>query len=121
VASSTAGRTWGRRRGLITELEHHSNIVHGRCSARTASNAEGRSDHAAREVDLERFEAMLSPRTRIVAVSHIRTPWGRSIPSRRWSSLRTAGDPGARGRRPGAGHAEVDVRALIAILCALGP
>ncbi|HEY3064626.1 MAG TPA: cysteine desulfurase [Methylomirabilota bacterium] len=79
---------------LITELEHHSNIVPWQMAARERGavvravpvTADGRLDLAA-------FERLLAPRTRIVAFAHVSNVLGTILP---------VADIAARARRVGA-------------------
>jgi cysteine desulfurase/selenocysteine lyase len=68
---------------LCSVLEHHSNLVPWQmlCAERGAT-LEGIpvDDHG--QLDLERFAAMLSPRTRIVALSHVSNAIGTVTPVR---------------------------------------
>lgn len=62
---------------LITELEHHSNIVPWQllCEEKQAHLRVARIDDRG-EVDLEDFERRLSDRTKLVAVSHVSNALG---------------------------------------------
>jgi cysteine desulfurase/selenocysteine lyase len=68
---------------LITALEHHSNIVPWQmlCAERSARLRAAPIDDAG-EIEMEAFERLLSPRTRIVAVSHVSNALGTVNPVR---------------------------------------
>ena len=99
---------------LITGLEHHANIVpwqmvrdHTGCTLKVAPiNRRG-------EVELDRFMAMLSPRTRLVAIAHVANALGTVLPVKRM--IDAAHAHGAVVLVDGAQavpHSVVDVRAL---------
>jgi cysteine desulfurase / selenocysteine lyase len=69
---------------LISWLEHHSNIVPWQliCEQTGAVLRVAPIDELG-EIDLDAFEALLSPRTRIVAVSHVSNALGTINPVRR--------------------------------------
>jgi len=99
---------------LITGLEHHANIVPWQmvrdqtgCTLKVAPiNRRG-------EVELDRFLAMLSPRTRLVAIAHVANALGTVLPVKRM--IDAAHAQGAVVLVDGAQavpHSIVDVRAL---------
>ncbi|MGH8294302.1 MAG: cysteine desulfurase [Steroidobacteraceae bacterium] len=99
---------------LITGLEHHANIVPWQmvrdqtgCTLKVAPiNRRG-------EVELEEFLAMLSPRTRLVAIAHVSNALGTILPVKRM--IDAAHAQGAMVLVDGAQaipHSVVDVRAL---------
>jgi len=99
---------------LITGLEHHANIVPWQmvrdqtgCTLKVAPiNRRG-------EVELDRFLAMLSPRTRLVAIAHVANSLGTVLPVKRM--IDAAHAHGAVVLVDGAQavpHSIVDVRAL---------
>ena len=99
---------------LITGLEHHANIVPWQmvreqtgCALKVAPiNRRG-------EVELDRFLAMLSPRTRLVAIAHVSNALGTILPVKRM--IEAAHAHGAAVLVDGAQavpHSTVDVRAL---------
>jgi cysteine desulfurase/selenocysteine lyase len=99
---------------LITGLEHHSNIVPWQllCEEKGASLRVAPIDDAG-EVDMEAFERLLSPRTRIVSVAHVSNALGTINPVRRMTGLAHAA--GAVVMVDGAQatpHLAVDVRAI---------
>jgi cysteine desulfurase/selenocysteine lyase len=93
-AINLVAQTYGRRhvgRGdavLITGLEHHSNIVPWQmlCEEKGARLDAAPIDDAG-EVDMAAFERLLSPRTRIVSVSHVSNALGTINPVRRMTEL----------------------------------
>jgi cysteine desulfurase / selenocysteine lyase len=99
---------------LITGLEHHANIVPWQmvrdqtgCTLKVAPiNRRG-------EVELDQFLAMLSPRTRLVAIAHVANALGTILPVKRM--IEAAHAQGAVVLVDGAQavpHSAVDVRAL---------
>jgi cysteine desulfurase/selenocysteine lyase len=86
-AINLIAQSYGRRhvgRGdevLVTELEHHSNIVAWQmlCEDKGATLRVLPIDERG-EVMLERLDALLSPRTRIVAVAHVSNSLGTVLP-----------------------------------------
>jgi len=73
---------------LITGLEHHSNIVPWQmlCAEKGGVLKVAPIDDAG-EVDLEAFERLLSPKTRIVSVAHVSNALGTINPVRRMAEL----------------------------------
>jgi cysteine desulfurase/selenocysteine lyase len=69
---------------LISDVEHHSNLVPWQmlCQRGHARLVVAPTD-ATGEFDLARFEALLSPRTRLVAVTHISNVTGALLPVER--------------------------------------
>ncbi len=119
-AINLVAAAWGRanvREGdeiLITGLEHHSNIVPWQM-LRDAVGAKLVVAPINRrgEVDMEAFERLLSPRTKLVAISHLSNALGTINPVERMISL--AHDAGALALVDGAqaaAHLDVDVRRL---------
>jgi cysteine desulfurase/selenocysteine lyase len=99
---------------LITGLEHHSNIVPWQllCEEKAASLRVAPIDDAG-DVDMAAFERLLSPRTRIVAVSHVSNALGTINPVRRMTELaHAAGAVVLIDGAQAAPHMPVDVRAL---------
>ena len=95
-----ATRSWSPR------LEHHSNIVPWQmlCEEKGARLRVAPIDDAG-EVDLEAFERLLSPRTRIVAVAHVSNALGTVNPVRRMIGARARRGRGGAGRRRAGGAA----------------
>ncbi len=115
VASSFAARRL--REGdeiLLTELEHHANIVPWQLAAERA----GAAVRAAPVdddglVDLEAFEAMLTPRTKMAAFTHASNVLGVVTPAREMARLaRERGIPVLIDGAQSAVHLDVDVRDL---------
>jgi cysteine desulfurase/selenocysteine lyase len=99
---------------LITGLEHHSNIVPWQllCEEKGARLRVAPIDDAG-EVDLAAFERLLSPRTRVVSVSHVSNALGTVNPVRRMTELgHAAGAVVMIDGAQAAPHLAVDVRAL---------
>jgi cysteine desulfurase/selenocysteine lyase len=99
---------------LITGLEHHSNIVPWQllCEEKGASLRVAPIDDAG-EVDMDAFERLLSPRTRIVSVAHVSNALGTINPVRRMTELgRAAGAVVMVDGAQAAPHLAVDVRAI---------
>jgi cysteine desulfurase / selenocysteine lyase len=99
---------------LITYLEHHANIVPWQliCDATGAQlRAAPVSENG--ELDLGAFEAMITPRTRLVAVAHVSNALGTILPVQRIVQLSHArGIPVLLDGAQAVAHASVDVRAL---------
>jgi cysteine desulfurase/selenocysteine lyase len=99
---------------LITELEHHSNIVPWQMLAeRTGARLRVAPIDDRGEIILEEFQRLLGPRTRIVAVAHVSNALGTVNPVE--EICRLAHTYGARVLVDGAQavpHLAVDVRAL---------
>jgi len=99
---------------LITGLEHHSNIVPWQllCEERKARLKVAPIDDAG-EVDMEAFERLLSPRTRIASFSHVSNALGTVDPVRRMTELaHAAGAVVMIDGAQAAPHLAVDVRAI---------
>jgi cysteine desulfurase/selenocysteine lyase len=119
-AVNLVAQTYGRRHVssedevLITGLEHHSNIVPWQllCEEKGAALRVAPIDDTG-TVDMAAFEELLSPRTRIVSVSHVSNALGTVNPVRRMTELAHAA--GAVVLVDGAQavpHMAVDVRAI---------
>jgi cysteine desulfurase/selenocysteine lyase len=99
---------------LITWLEHHSNIVPWQllCGQTGATLKVVPINHAG-EVELASFEALLSPRTRLVAVAHVSNALGTILPVREIIALAHArGIPVLLDAAQAVPHLRVDVREL---------
>lgn len=99
---------------LISELEHHSNIVPWQmvCEQTGASLAVAPINDRG-EIDLEAFEKLVTPSTKIVAIAHISNALGTINPLE--AIVRCAHDVGAVVLVDGAQasiHAPIDVQAL---------
>ncbi len=76
-------QTWGRHNLraddeiLVSELEHHANIVPWQMLCeQTGARLRVAPINDAGEIEMDKFEAQLSPRTRLVAVAHISNALG---------------------------------------------
>ncbi|HEX9186079.1 MAG TPA: cysteine desulfurase [Vicinamibacteria bacterium] len=99
---------------LVTGLEHHSNIVPWQllCEEKGATLRVAPIDDAG-EVDMDAFERLLSPRTRIVSVSHVSNALGTISPVRRMTELaHAAGAVVVIDGAQATPHLAVDVRAI---------
>ena len=116
LVAFTHGRTQVRSGDeiLITAMEHHSNIVPWQLLCeQTGATLKVAPVSEAGELDIEAFERLLSPRTRLVAVTHISNALGTINPVRR--IVDAAHAAGARVLIDGAQavqHMPVDVQAL---------
>jgi cysteine desulfurase/selenocysteine lyase len=99
---------------LITGLEHHSNIVPWQllCEEKSALLRVAPIDQTG-TVDLAAFERLLTPRTRIVSISHVSNALGTINPVRRMTELaHAAGAVVMVDGAQAAPHLVVDVRAI---------
>ena len=99
---------------LITAMEHHSNIVPWQmlCAEKRAHLRVVPINDAG-ELDLEAYEKLLTPRTRIVAVSHVSNALGTVNPLRKIIQLAHAHDiPVLVDGAQAVPHMAVDVQAL---------
>jgi len=99
---------------LITWLEHHSNIVPWQllCAETGATLRVARIDELG-QVDLENFEHLLTPRTRIAAFAHVSNALGTINPVKRMTELAHAvGAVVLIDGAQAAPHLRVDVRAI---------
>lgn len=99
---------------LITELEHHSNILPWQrlCEAKAATLKVAPVDDDG-QLDLEAFAGLLSARTKVVAVSHVSNVLGTILPIARICELaHQAGALVLCDGAQGVVHIDVDVRAL---------
>jgi len=119
-AVNLVAQTWGRRNVgagdevLITELEHHSNIVPWQmlCEERGARLVVAPIDDRG-ELRLDEFERLLGPKTRIVAVAHVSNALGTILPVGELARLaHRRGVPILVDGAQAAPHLPVDVRAL---------
>ena len=99
---------------LVSAMEHHSNIVPWQLAAgHTGATIRVIPVTDEGELDIDAYEAMLGPRTRIVAVAHVSNALGTINPVE--SMIRAAHDAGAVVVLDGAQaapHLRIDVRAL---------
>jgi cysteine desulfurase/selenocysteine lyase len=119
-AINLVAQSYGRRHVgagdevLITGLEHHSNIVPWQllCEEKQAVLKVAPID-AAGEVDLQEFERLLSPRTRVAAFAHVSNALGTVNPIRRMTELaHAAGAAVLIDGAQAAPHLALDVRAI---------
>jgi cysteine desulfurase/selenocysteine lyase len=99
---------------LISGLEHHSNIVPWQllCAEKDAKLRVAPIDDRG-EVDMAAFERLLTPRTRVVAVSHVSNALGTINPVARMTELaHAAGAVVLIDGAQAAPHLRVDVRAI---------
>jgi cysteine desulfurase/selenocysteine lyase len=93
-AQNLVAQTYGRRHVgpgdevLITALEHHSNLVPWQmlCEEKQAVLRVAPIDDAG-DVDLEAFERLVTPRTKIVSVAHVSNALGTINPLRTMAAL----------------------------------
>lgn len=99
---------------LITELEHHSNIVPWQLLAeQTRARLVVAPINDRGEILLEEFERLLGPRTRIIAVAHVSNALGTVNPVEEICRMaRERGIPVLVDGAQAAPHLAVDVRAL---------
>jgi cysteine desulfurase/selenocysteine lyase len=110
---------WGRkfiRAGdeiLLTEMEHHSNLIPGNCWRRKAGGSSFRSIRPDGTLDGEAFHRMLSPRVKLAAFTHISNVAGHGESRQRMTGAARKGGR-ARIDRRGAkrAHRPVNVRDL---------
>jgi cysteine desulfurase/selenocysteine lyase len=119
-AINLVANSWGRSQlkagdeVLITQLEHHSNIVPWQliCAA-TGATLRAAPITAAGELDMPAFARLLTARTRLVAVAHISNALGTVLPVHEIVQLAHAqGTPVLLDGAQAVAHASVDVRAL---------
>jgi cysteine desulfurase/selenocysteine lyase len=93
-AINLVAQAWGRKnvgKGdevLISALEHHSNIVPWQmlCEEKEASLKVAPIDDTG-TIDLEAYETLLSPRTRIVSLAHVSNALGTINPIKKMTAL----------------------------------
>ena len=113
-------QTWGRRHLhsddeiLISELEHHANIVPWQMLCeQTGAKLRVAPINARGEIEIDKFEALLSARTKLVAIAHISNALGTINPVE--NIIKLAHDAGAVVLIDGAQsiiHCAIDVQAL---------
>jgi cysteine desulfurase/selenocysteine lyase len=99
---------------LITQLEHHANIVPWQmlCAA-TGARLRAAPISASGELELDAFAALLTPRTRLVAVAHVSNALGTVLPVRELVRMAHARDiPVLLDGAQAVAHETVDMRAL---------
>ncbi|MEJ2508845.1 MAG: cysteine desulfurase [Gammaproteobacteria bacterium] len=119
-AINLVAQSYGRvhlRKGdevLITELEHHANIVPWQMlSDQTGATLKVAPINDAGEVVLEEFERRLGPRTKLVAIAHVSNALGTILPVAKMTEMAHA--HGAKVLVDGAQaapHQAIDVQAL---------
>jgi cysteine desulfurase/selenocysteine lyase len=93
-AINLVAQTWGRQNVkagdevMISALEHHSNIVPWQmlCEEKGARLVVAPIDDAG-DVDLEAYEKLLSPRTKIVSLAHVSNALGTINPIKKMTGL----------------------------------
>ena len=119
-AINLVAQTYGRRMVgpgdeiLITALEHHSNIVPWQmlCEEKGAALRVAPIDDAG-EVDLDAYERLLGPRTRLVAIAHVSNALGTVLPiGRMIEAAHRQGVPVLVDGAQAMAHVPVDVQAL---------
>ena len=119
-AINLVAQTYGRRMVgpgdeiLITALEHHSNIVPWQmlCEEKGAALRVAPIDDAG-EVDVEAYERLLGPRTRLVAIAHCSNALGTVLPiGRMIEAAHRQGVPVLVDGAQAVAHMPVDVQAL---------
>ena len=114
VAASYGQRFQAGDEILVTEMEHHSNIVPWQLACEhTGALLQVAPIDDAGELMLEEFERLLGPRTKIVALTHLSNALGTINPVQRVIELAHArGIPVLVDGAQAVAHLEVDVQAL---------
>ena len=99
---------------LVSWLEHHANIVPWQMLCeQTGATLKVAPITRTGEVDFEAFTALLSPRTKLVALAHVSNALGTVIPVHRFiAAARTHGVPVLLDGAKAVPHLKVDVQAL---------
>lgn len=99
---------------LVSWLEHHANIVPWQMLCeQTGATLKVAPITRTGEVDFSAFAALLSPRTKLVALAHVSNALGTVIPVHRFiSAARTQGVPVLLDGAQAVPHLKVDVQAL---------
>jgi cysteine desulfurase/selenocysteine lyase len=99
---------------LITLLEHHANIVPWQLACRaTGARLVAAPLLASGEVDMERFRALINPRTRLIAVAQVSNALGTVLPLAEIGRLaREHGIPWLVDGAQAIAHGVVDVQAI---------
>ena len=119
-AINLVAQSWGRGQLhpgdelLITMLEHHANIVPWQLVCRaTGARLVAAPLNSAGELDLERFKALIGPRTRLIAVAHVSNALGTVLPLAEIGALAQAhGIPWLVDGAQAVAHERIDVQAL---------
>jgi cysteine desulfurase/selenocysteine lyase len=116
LVAQTFGRTQIGRGDeiLISWLEHHANIVPWQMLCQqTGAVLKVAPITQAGEVDFEAFAALLSPRTKLVALAHVSNALGTVVPVQRFiAAARAHGVPVLLDGAQAVPHMKVDVQAL---------
>ena len=99
---------------VISWLEHHSNIVPWQLLCQqTGATLRVAPITRTGEVDYDAFEALLSPRTRLVALAHVSNALGTVVPVERYiAAAKARGIPVLLDGAQAVPHMKVDVQAL---------
>jgi cysteine desulfurase/selenocysteine lyase len=99
---------------LISWLEHHANIVPWQMLCQqTGATLKVAPITQSGEIDFDAFAALLSPRTRLVALAHVSNALGTVIPVQRFiAAARARGVPVLLDGAQAVPHMKVDVQAL---------
>jgi cysteine desulfurase/selenocysteine lyase len=99
---------------LISWLEHHANIVPWQMLCQqTGATLKVAPITQSGEIDFDAFVALLSPRTKLVALAHVSNALGTVIPVQRFiAAARTRGVPVLLDGAQAVPHMKVDVQAL---------
>lgn len=99
---------------LVSWLEHHANIVPWQMLCQqTGATLKVAPITQSGEVDFDAFEALLSPRTKLVALAHVSNALGTVIPVHRFiAAARARGVPVLLDGAQAVPHMKVDVQAL---------
>jgi cysteine desulfurase/selenocysteine lyase len=119
-AINLVAQTYGRSRFgpgdeiLISWLEHHANIVPWQMLCQqTGATLKVAPITPSGEIDFDGFAALLSPRTRLVALAHVSNALGTVIPVHRFiAAARALGIPVLLDGAQAVPHMKVDVQAL---------
>ena len=119
-AINLVAQSWGRGQlhpgdeVLITLLEHHANIVPWQLVCRaTGARLVAAPLNSAGELDLQRFKALIGPRTRLIAVAHVSNALGTMLPLAEIGALAQAhGIPWLIDGAQAVAHERIDVQAL---------
>jgi len=119
-AINLVAQTYGRSRFgpgdeiLISWLEHHANIVPWQMLCeQTGATLKVAPITQSGEIDFDAFAALLSPRTRLVALAHVSNALGTVIPVQRFiAAARARGVPVLLDGAQAVPHMRVDVQAL---------
>lgn len=99
---------------VVSAMEHHSNIVPWQMAcAQTGAELRVAPVNEAGELDIDVFEKLVGPKTRMVAITHLSNALGTIVPARRIIEIAHAHDvPVLLDGAQAIAHLDVDVRAL---------